>query len=730
GKDGVLKALRDGDVRVTATALDGSGESASLDIAISNQGALVPVTGITVTGAGGAAAITAKSRALQMSAEIAPSDATVAKVEWSAYNKAGAQEPALAAIDPSSGLLSPLYDGVVTVRATATDGSGVYGEADIAISGQNPVALVPISAIDIQLLSGSQALSAAAATATVKATVAPPAATATVDWRIAATEDLSASSPNATISVDSATGVATITAKYSGTFSVVASTTNGGTGVAVQASMPFTATGFEEASINPYNIVKAVSYASASSGLKQEGPSGDPLLGGTSNNSWALYQNVDFGLWGSQDLIIQGVNANSGGAAAAIQVREGSNTGALLGTINFAKKADSSWNYDYWAQTFTPTGALLGLTGLHNICFVFTNGSITFYSWQFTEADHAARDPYIVNPVYGADSVASGAAGYLNFDFGEPGSKKVIITGSTQNAPATVEIRDGSATGAILASLNFPDTSGSAQGVEFKLYGAAIKRGHHLYLTYPATGFELESVQFIRLRPDVVSAYQVFEAEDFDEEPSAYSIGNYADANGAVQTVLNVTDTSNGAFIYNGLDFGAIGSAKLRVCGHADGDRLLRLNIWGEDIYLAPTEGSGYAVWEYYIVGVTGVHDVEFNYYPGMDFGIDWFEFVELPNELAAAAFTVDGAAVGSLADAAGKALGVEVLINSALLPQGGSINAVIAVYDSAGRLQALQSGKMGAYRFDIPADADGMAVKVFFWDDRYIPVAGAIQFN
>jgi len=87
------------------------------------------VTGITVTGESGATAIATRGGTLQMHADVAPYNATDDTVTWSVYGTG-----ATISVD---GLLTAIANGMVTVRATANDGTGVYGQATITISGQN-----------------------------------------------------------------------------------------------------------------------------------------------------------------------------------------------------------------------------------------------------------------------------------------------------------------------------------------------------------------------------------------------------------------------------------------------------------------------------------------------------------------------------------------------------------------------------------------------------------------
>lgn len=71
-----------------------------------------------------------KGRTLQFEANITPADVTNSEVEWSV------SPSDLASID-QDGLLRGLAEGVVTVTATAQDGSGVFGSKSITILPNN-----------------------------------------------------------------------------------------------------------------------------------------------------------------------------------------------------------------------------------------------------------------------------------------------------------------------------------------------------------------------------------------------------------------------------------------------------------------------------------------------------------------------------------------------------------------------------------------------------------------
>jgi hypothetical protein len=103
----------------------------------------VPATGITVTGAGGATAITSSGGKLQMSADITPFNTTNPAVVWSVTNGTGS------ASISAGGLLTAISNGTVTVRATAADGFGAESApAVITISGQaSPAYSISVSTL-------------------------------------------------------------------------------------------------------------------------------------------------------------------------------------------------------------------------------------------------------------------------------------------------------------------------------------------------------------------------------------------------------------------------------------------------------------------------------------------------------------------------------------------------------------------------------------------------------
>jgi len=509
GKDGVLKAFKNGQVLVTATALDGSGVSASAVVNISGQAAFTAVSGITVTGSSGA--ITAKSGKLQLTANVAPTNAAVKDVTWSVRNKSGSG--ALCASVDNSGLVQALYDGAVTVRAAALDGSGVYGEYDVAISGQS-ASTVPINKIQLSLVSGSQSLTADSPTVKLSAAALPLGASGQIDWSVTNADGSSSNSAHV-VSVD-ASGVATVTASRNGTFYIMASTKNGGQYPQAWARMAFTASGLVTVTVNPYNLIKARDNDANSGGLGLEGNDpADQSVGGIGSGSWLCFANLDFGLSGSQTVQITGGRASSG--SATIEIHDGSVSGPLLATLSFATVDSSNW-LTLATREFT----LTGLTGAHDLYFVFTNGGFLFYGFQFTEKAPTIRNPYATikantydlgsksNFNLETDENAVGniqSGDYLQFnllDFGQYGSKSVTFTGGCDNtyAPGIIEIHDGSATGALIASLSFAGTGGWQVFNSQTFNVPALTGVHNLCFVFPKGAFLFDSFSFAEIEHD------------------------------------------------------------------------------------------------------------------------------------------------------------------------------------------------------------------------------------
>jgi uncharacterized protein YjdB len=205
---GLVTAVTSGTVTAIATANDGSGVTGTLQITITNQ--FIPVSSITVTSTTGSTQITQDNGTLQLTATVLPADATNKTVTWSLANGTGQ------ATISAMGMVTAVSNGIVTARATANDGSGVYDEFQITISGQ----IILVSSISVTGAGGSSVIDSDNGQLQLTAVISPANATnQTVTWSIINGVG------QATIS---STGL--VTAVAAGTVTAVA-TANDGSGV-------------------------------------------------------------------------------------------------------------------------------------------------------------------------------------------------------------------------------------------------------------------------------------------------------------------------------------------------------------------------------------------------------------------------------------------------------------------------------------------------------------------
>ena len=131
---GLVMAVSNGNVFAVASSTDGSAVSSIFEITITNQ--KVPVSDILITPAEGTAVISSDKATLQLKTEILPEHATDKTIEWSIENHSGK------AVLNASGLVTGIEDGVVTVIASAKDGSGVSSSLEIKINKNKPLVAV------------------------------------------------------------------------------------------------------------------------------------------------------------------------------------------------------------------------------------------------------------------------------------------------------------------------------------------------------------------------------------------------------------------------------------------------------------------------------------------------------------------------------------------------------------------------------------------------------------
>ena len=226
-----------------------------------------------------------------MTATVNPSNATNSSVTWSVENGTGS-----ATID-GNGLLKAGSNGSVKVKATANDGSGVFGTTDVNITGQSTS--VPIQSITVTGKDGASSIDTDNGTLQMIATISPSYATTTspaVTWAV------SNGSGTATISSD---GV--LKAVKTGAVTVVATSVDN---PSISGSMVVYLSG-------QFTEVTQIAVSTANNITNPQIVVGDTLQMQAAVNTDATYKNV------SWQVLSSGTNAgtatiNSNGLLTAI----------------------------------------------------------------------------------------------------------------------------------------------------------------------------------------------------------------------------------------------------------------------------------------------------------------------------------------------------------------------------------------------------------------------------
>ena len=604
---GVLTAWKNGTVVVHAASLDGSGMTDEQTVTISGQNEAVTAQTITVTASSDV--ITEKSGRIRFTAEVAPAGAEQA-VRWTLVSGQGLLR--------QDGELVALYDGAVTVRAEALDGSGVTAEKTVEISGQSNT-VIPANKLLVQTQDGSDPiLNADKPYVLVEAVLLPEGSVSDVEWNVTKADGSTVDETAIIDNVD-ANGVATVVAQGDGEFYVTASAKNESRFPQVFGMLKFTAEDLGVTTRDPYQFIEAVTCDKTTARLESTS-AGEQCLGGIGKNTYCVFRNLNFGVFGSKTFLLSGAADKN---ISTLEIRKDSPDGELLTTIEF--EPTGQW-HNFTAREYT----LEGLTGVQDICIVYKSSyGMCIYGIQFTEKDHSGvetKDPYTETVLASADELSATTAAWTYLDFGEDGSKSVTLTGKCAQ-DAVVELRDGSPEGRLLGKMTFT-ASETEMTQSFRI--PTLTGIKNLCFVFPED-FSFTSFVF---RPAIRPAFQIIQAERYDSSNNTSgSLAEELHTDGeaslqAMRTGLNDT------LEYHSLDFGINGSNQLLVYGKVDADagsKQLMVLVDGEQLIpnTAMNREDGFVVYEFDAAGVTGVHDLQFSFIQGEDFLFDWFTFVE-----------------------------------------------------------------------------------------------------
>jgi len=126
--DGVVTAIKNGTVTVTATAVADATVSDAIEIVITNQ--IVATEEVVVSTEGEAAAtISAKGGTLQLIATVTPDDDADKSVTWSVSK--GEEFASVSA----TGLVTAILNGAATIRATSVADTSLFDEIEVTVTG-------------------------------------------------------------------------------------------------------------------------------------------------------------------------------------------------------------------------------------------------------------------------------------------------------------------------------------------------------------------------------------------------------------------------------------------------------------------------------------------------------------------------------------------------------------------------------------------------------------------
>ncbi|MFF4622732.1 carbohydrate-binding protein [Nonomuraea jabiensis] len=214
------------------------------------------------------------------------------------------------------------------------------------------------------------------------------------------------------------------------------------------------------------------------------GAEGGATVGFTDNGDWISFE--PYTLAGATRITAR---VSSGGPGGTIEVRSGSSTGTLLGTLTVS-------NTGGW-DTFTDVSAALsnapsgttklflvfkGVSGQGNLfdvdAFTFTTGSAPSTTVEGESSTSGSGVQVAAHaPASGGQTLGfienGDWAGYANVD--TAGAKTFSARISSAGAGGTIQVRSGSATGTLLGSVSVPSTGGweTFQNVTTTLTGSA-----------------------------------------------------------------------------------------------------------------------------------------------------------------------------------------------------------------------------------------------------------------
>ena len=294
-----------------------------------------------------------------------------------------------------------------------------------------------------------------------------------------------------------ADGTVTVRAKGDGEFYLRALCRNGTERVHILSVLPFTASGLGAAFIDPYGFVPGGLYSRASENICSGVSRGVGFAFG--GNSWAAYDNVDFGADGS-DTVTVAIWANTLDPVK-LWIFDGiPGEGELLGEYTYHEKPD-------W-MVFIPETYRLSkkLRGVHTICMMTDCGyQMSGFTFERARREFAENCAGQAQQIYGDKFTRSGdevtgignnvVLDFGEFDFTDEQPAKLVICGRSPLPLNSIHLTTGDGQ-RILCEFRTDGEDGYVER-EFPLEGVSGKQ--KISFTFlPGSDFDFKFFRFIK----------------------------------------------------------------------------------------------------------------------------------------------------------------------------------------------------------------------------------------
>jgi glucosylceramidase len=312
-----------------------------------------------------------------------------------------------------------------------------------------------------------------------------------------------------------------------------------------------------QAQVNAFATIEAESFTSMS-GIQTESSSdagGGMDVGHTDTNDFIVFNNVNFG---SGAVSVDARIASAASFTGTAQLRLGSTTGTLIGTISFG-------NTGGWQTWITRRVTITGAAGTQNLYLVFQGGaSIGNLNWiRFNASNNISAYTTIEAENFasmsgvqtescsegGLDVGWTDANDFLvfnNVDFGTGATSVDMRVASGASFAGTAQFRLGSTTGTLIGTISFGSTGGWQTWITKNATITGASGVNNLYIVFQG-GAGIANVNWFKFNQNVIQIPLAPSNLTATSGNAQISLGWSASSGATSYTVKRAT-TSGGAY--------------------------------------------------------------------------------------------------------------------------------------------------------------------------------------